>query len=349
VFLAPKGPDTFENIANDAGFTIIRPDLPRLQPLSKVLANIRYGSKLPHSVKKISDVITNENIDIVHASMTINYQAGFAAAVSDTPLIWYFNDTGTPWPVNKATATLAKYLSDEVAVAAEAVHEHFFTDSIETRTIYPPIDTEAFDPEETEPPSPSLRSELGIDADVPLVGTIGNINPVKGHKHLLRAVDLFRREYGAIAVVIVGKKLESREKYYQSVMNLRERLELSEETFFLGYRSDVPEIMAELDMFVLPSVSEASPITILEAMAMELPVVATNVGGVPEQVSDGETGWLVQPKDPQLLASSINEILSNEKEANKRAKAARRRVKRKYSMEQCVKNHVNMYNDTIDK
>ena len=347
VFLLPKGTDAFEKRANAAGFTVARPGFARLKPPRDVGANVRYVAEFPAAVERIRRVIDHHDVDLVHASMTINYQAAVAAKRASVPLAWFFNDTGTPWPLNRLTGRAAQLLADEIGVAAEAVHPHFFSASVDSRVVYSPVDVDTFDPNAVEANTSKLREELGIEAGTPVVGAVGNINPVKGHAHLLRAVARLEKRYGPVAVPIAGQVLGSRAEYFEKLKRLRSRLGLDSVVRFVGHRSDVPQLLSLLDVFVLPSIAEACPISVLEAMAMERPVVATRVGGVPEQIVDGEHGWLVPPEDPEALADALGDALASPAERRRRGEAARRRVLNRFSMERCVERHAELYRSTL--
>jgi Glycosyltransferase len=346
VFLLPEGTDAFEKRASAAGFTVARPDLARLNPPRDVRANARYVAEFPTATKRIRRVIDRHDIDLVHASMTINYQAAVAAKRAAVPLAWLFNDTGTPWPLNRLTGHAARLFADEIGVAAEAVHPHFFAASVDSRVVYSPVDVDTFDPQAVAA-NTALREKLGIEAGTPIVGTVGNVNPVKGHAHLLRAIARLERRYGPVAVPVVGKVLDSRQAYFEKLKRLRSRLGLDDAVRFVGHRSDIPQLLSLFDVFVLPSTAEACPISVLEAMAMERPVVATRVGGVPEQIVDGEHGWLVPPEDSEALAAALRDALESPAERRRRGEAARRRVLHRFSMARCVERHAELYRGAL--
>ncbi len=297
------------------------------------------------ATKRICDVIEEYNIDIMYASMTLNFQAVVAAYRSSTPIAWFFNDTSTPWPLTEITAQMAGFMADEIAVAADAVHDYYFSNDVTSRTIYPPVDTEEFNPDKIDQDSVSLREELDIDESTPIIGTVGNINPVKGHKYLLRSLPDVINKIGQVAVPIVGKILDTREEYITELKRLRSDLGLEDNVYFVGQRSDIPRIMADFDIFVLPSVREACPMAVLEAMAMQKPVVATRVGGTAEQIVDGEHGWLVPARSPSVLSNALTEALTNPEKSWQRATAARSRVQEKFSLNQCVESHYKMFKE----
>ena len=136
------------------------------------------------------------------------------------------------------------------------------------------------------------------------------------------------------------------------------REELSEQTktlglekhvLFLGMRNDVPEIISRSDLFVLPSINEGFGVVLLEAMAMKCPIVATNVGGVPEVVLDGETGLLVPPKDPVQLARGIIRLLKDSSLALQMAENGYQRLKTCFDIKETVTKTERMHKELIEK
>jgi L-malate glycosyltransferase len=125
------------------------------------------------------------------------------------------------------------------------------------------------------------------------------------------------------------------------------RLGLLDRCRFLGHRDDVPAVLAAADVFVLPSRSEASPNSVIEAMAAGLPVVATSVGGIPELVTDGRTGRLVPPGDPSALAQALVDLLDHPGHAAELGRAARARIERTASFERMVADFESLYLEEI--
>ena len=117
--------------------------------------------------------------------------------------------------------------------------------------------------------------------------------------------------------------------------------------YFLGLRQDIPRILAVLDVFVLPSLSEGLSMAILEAMIAGKPVVATQVGGNPELVLDGETGFLVPPRDSQALASSIVTLLTNRERAVQFAEKGKRRAEGQFSLRTMVRAYQTLYDECL--
>jgi glycosyltransferase involved in cell wall biosynthesis len=125
------------------------------------------------------------------------------------------------------------------------------------------------------------------------------------------------------------------------------RLGLDKRVHFLGLRQDIPRILALLDIFVLPSLSEGLSMAILEAMIAGKPVVATGVGGNPELVLDGETGFLVPPRDSQALAASVAALLMNRQQAVQFGEQGKRRAEGQFSLGTMVKTYQTLYDECL--
>jgi glycosyltransferase involved in cell wall biosynthesis len=348
-FLIPEGSDEFDDAATEAGFETYRLPMPRIRPPKRLIENVRFIAAFPQTTRRISSLIRSEPVNVVHANMSINFQTALAAAWTDTPLAWHFNDTLVPTPLRQVAGGAGCRLADELVVAADAVHDFYFPSSADSRTIYAPVDLDRFDPRTVDADQTRLRAELSIPADVPIVGTIGNLNPIKGHEYLLRAVAELIERGQEVVVPIVGARLDSQVEYHQQLLDLRSSLDLDAVVHFVGFRSDIPEMLSLFDVFVLPSVAEACPIVVLEAMAMECPIIATDVGGVSEQLPGPEYGWVVPPEDDSALADSIETAITSPERCRECATNARKRVESEFSLDICVDRHESLYRELAGK
>src|SRR5262249_48237680 len=151
-----------------------------------------------------------------------------------------------------------------------------------------------------------LLAELGLSSDARIVGSVAGLRPVKGHRYLLEAAAKLMKADARIHLVLVGDG-ELRDE----IAAQAERLGIGARTSMLGLREDSAQLAAAFDVAVLASLSEGLPNAVMEAMAAGAPVVATAVGGVPELIEDGETGFLVPPANPGALAERIEYALSH--------------------------------------
>jgi len=167
--------------------------------------------------------------------------------------------------------------------------------------IYNGVDLERFD----EAPGRELvRREFGIPEGAPVAVAVGRLEPEKGHPTLIEAWPLVHHHFPTAHLLIAGEGSERDRLEGLAAAHLRSEF-CCESVAFLGRRDDIPAVLAAADVVVMPSYREAQGIAILEALAAERPVVASNVGGIPEMISDGENGILVPSHDPSALAAAI--------------------------------------------
>jgi glycosyltransferase involved in cell wall biosynthesis len=178
------------------------------------------------------------------------------------------------------------------------------------------------------------REALRIPADGQLVVAVGNLYPVKDHASLLRAL----ASLPAARVAIAGRGAEE-----EPLRRLASELGIAERVHLLGLRDDVETVFAAGDVFAQPSLSEGLPLAVLEAMASGLPVVASRVGGIPEAVIEGETGFLTPPADPAALAAALARVLEAEDRGASLGAAGRARVAAEFSVEQMAARYRQLY------
>lgn len=192
-------------------------------------------------------------------------------------------------------------------------------------------------------PEPALRgtdvrAELGLEPGAPVIGALARLDPQKGYDVLVEALVVLRRHRPDVRVLIAG---EGRE---------RPRLEaaiaahgLTDRVRLLGHRDDAADFLAALDVVVMPSRWEGSPLALVEAMALARPIVATAVGGIPDLITDEEHGLLVAPEDPQALAAALERILGDAALARRLGVAARRRQRAELSIDVTVERLERLY------
>jgi len=203
-------------------------------------------------------------------------------------------------------------------------------------TVYNGVDLRRFHPATV---NGEVRQRLGLrDHAGRIIGIIGRLSPEKDHATFLQAAELVCRRQPDAAFLIVGEGPLRAE-----LEHLAGRLKLASQVSFVPNQADMEEIFAALDVLVVSSHYEGCSNVILEAMAMRKPVVATAVGGNPELVIDGETGFLVPARSPEPLAEAILEVLGDPARARTLGEAGRRRVEERFSMERSVTDTLELY------
>lgn len=228
---------------------------------------------------------------------------------------------------------LARWLQNVVGIPAAKV-----------QLIHNGVDTGQFHPAPERQPGAARPQPVPFGGDCFVVGTVGRIQDVKNHEGLIDAFAHLRQmlpQDTGLRLAIVGDgPLMPRVKEKIAAAGLADCIWLP------GARSDIADVMRGLDLFVLPSLAEGTPVTVLEAMASGLPVVATRVGGLPEVVEENVTGLLVQPADAPALAAALLSFRSCPEHARRSGAAGRLRVERQYSMHAMLDAYAGLY-DTL--
>jgi glycosyltransferase involved in cell wall biosynthesis len=185
-----------------------------------------------------------------------------------------------------------------------------------------------------------FRSAYGIAADVPLIGIVGRITPIKNHALFLQAAAQIRKQLPTARFVIVGDG-EIRAEIEAQV----DQLGLREAVIFTGWQKDLAHIYSDLDVLVISSINEGTPVTVIEALAAGCPVVATAVGGVPDLLDHGKLGKLVNDQTPESLAKAIVETLANPPDG----KEAQALMVDRYGIERLVKDLDGLYRGILAK
>ena len=176
-----------------------------------------------------------------------------------------------------------------------------------------------------------LRSEFGVAADQHLIVYMGRLRTVKGVEFGIRAFATALEQLPNIRMVLAGEG--DQRNFLGSLVS---ELGISEQVEFLGVRNDVPELLGAADSVLMPSLTEGFPRTAIEAMAAGKPVIATNVGGTPEAVIDGETGILVPARDSDALSAAIVRLVGDTDLQARLAQAGRKRAEKNYSVDRYV-------------
>ena len=173
------------------------------------------------------------------------------------------------------------------------------------------------------------RTENPRKPDILALTSVTALKPVKGVSYLIEACQLLKKQDISFKCHIIGGGID-----YKSIADLIRKFNIKDSVYLLGIKSqnEIRDYLQSSDLFVLPSISEGIPVAVMEAMAMELPVIAPNITGLPEIIEDGINGYLVPPKNPQALAEKIIDLYNNPKEIIAFGKAARKTIEEKFNL-----------------
>ena len=207
------------------------------------------------------------------------------------------------------------------------------------RVVHNAIDAEDFSRGDA---AGTLKSELGLSATTRLITAVGRLSPEKALDRLIRAVAALADGGHPVHVALVGEGDQR-----PALEALARTLRVQDRVHLLGHRAPVKPLYPGMDLLCLPSLTEGLPNAVLEAQAMEVPVVATDVGGVAELVQDGETGRLVEPDDVSALARAIAEVFEQPEQTARMVQAARRRIEQKFTFQSRMRRMQAIYDELL--
>jgi len=283
-------------------------------------------------VLKLIRIINAHKIDVIHAngSRCMIY-GGIAGKIKRIPVIWHVRIVEKD---NLLDRILSK-LADRIIVISNSVRDRFnwLKNREKISVIYNGIDIDDFTRNIN---TDKIRKKLSITETEIVIGTVGQLIPMKGHKYFIEAAKIVLEKVKNIKFLIVGGSQEDN-SYEMELKNMVKNYGLEDKIIFTGYRKDIKNIIALIDIFVFSAVGEGFGRVLIEAMALQKPVVASNSGGIPEIVVDGETGILVPERDSLSIASAIIKLINEKGMRYKMGIAGRKRVEERFTIERHVK------------
>jgi glycosyltransferase involved in cell wall biosynthesis len=297
---------------------------------------------------KLTQHIRNKNPDIVH---THKYKDNILACIAATALkvqhvVRIVHGMAEPFRGREYTRMIAYRMLDDIAIRSRVSKLIAVSANIESKLgikygfskvvcIRNGIN---LDKVRITSPRQATRARLGVDPNAYLVGTVGRLAAVKGHEFLLQAASLPQWNTGLMQYLIVGDG-----PLMPSLRALAARLGIEKQVILAGHRNDIYDLIAAMDAFVLPSLHEGIPMVLLEALALDRPVIASRVGGIPEVIEHGVNGLLVAPASPVELHAALNTLMHDSSYSELLGLSGRRRVENEYSATLMVKRTAALY------
>jgi glycosyltransferase involved in cell wall biosynthesis len=296
--------------------------------------------------------VVRQGIDIVHAyNFYGNVFAVPPARLARAPVVVAsIRDLG-PYltPLQKRVQRHVCRLADCVVVNADAVRTWLVGEGYDAERIVVirnGVDLTRF----REPSQPDrVRREFELPPGVPLVAVVSRLNRLKGLEQFLEAAAVVGRRSTEARFMVIGEAPPHDREYLDELKRLAARLGIGDRVIFTGLRSDVPALLAGVDVAVMPSLNEALSNALLESMAAGAPVVATRVGGTPEALVDGETGLLVPPGDIASLAGAVTNLLEAPALAMRLGRAARQSIADRFSVERMAETTERLYSELLTR
>ena len=296
----------------------------------------RQELSLP-ALLSIWKLLKETDSDIVHANTPRPLMAvGLASRLAHTPAVFCSRRVDFPLR-SRLSAFKYNWFIDRVLTISSSIEETLSSAGVKRsiiEVVYEGVDLDWIDDQQTLPLN---RPDKGL-----VIGTVAHMSPEKGHTDLLDAIGILKSSFPRIHLLIVGDG-----ELRDALKERTRRLAIEDLVTFAGFRSDSEAVMKQFDIFCLPSLSEGLSSAILAAMANRLPVVSTSVGGIPELVSDGVTGSLVPPGDPESLAAALETLLKDSQLRNRMGEAGRSRVAQHFTVQQKLDATENAYRELL--
>ena len=317
-----------------------------------VPATAKLAAGMLQEARRFRKLFAGRQLPLLHFNDTGCEAAPLGARMAGVPVLTGtlhalpgYDRPGMAWPRRFLEHASIRCLDVAIGVSEYTKWEwvrrtHVDPDRI--RVIHNGIEVAAFVPRR---PAAAVRAEIGIPAGCPIIGMTARLHPMKGHVYLLRAMPAVVRAVPDVHLVLAGAG-ELRRPLEETAAQAG----FAERVHFLGHRTDVADVTQIYDVAVLPSVTlECLPYTLMEAMALRKPVVASRFSGIPEVVADGVTGTLVPPRDPKALAVAIVDLLRDPDKARAFGEAGRRRVEEKFTLKRMLDETFALYEELLGR
>jgi glycosyltransferase involved in cell wall biosynthesis len=292
------------------------------------LSTLQASTRLTTFIRDNADVVVTKGL-LAH------FYGGMAAMRARVPCIWHVqevvNSTHLGGFYVKVFNAVARLWARLIVVDAQSVGAQFASDLHQTgkvRLLYNGIDIEQFalDGQKATLSFPAHNGHRPL-----VIGHVGRVVPLKGQHVLIEAFAQLYKQWPNVHLALVGAPLFDTDHYLRRLHEMVAAHDIEDRVHFLGFRRDIPDIMRALDIFVHPSVEADSPVSVQEAMATGLAVIASSVPGTVELISDGVDGYLVAPDDATALAAKLATLIGNPAARQQLAQAARQRAEQRYA------------------
>lgn len=333
-------------------YLAVRPQSPLRAPLSGLIASwhempLRNSLDL-QSVKSIANLINQHGIDIVHAHVGRDYLvAAMATRKAPRAKLVITRHHYLPLKKNPLYRWMLEDVSAVIAVSdsvRDSVIERVGLEPERVHTIPNWIDPARFQPVDRDAARAmfQLRSNLTI-------ACIGQIVPAKGQEEFIRAASRVAQMRSDVTFLVVGEETEEGHPFTQELKALTEKLGLRDRVRFLGFVSDVPTLLAAVDIVVVPSWNEGFSLVTIEALASRKAVLASNAGGIAGIIKDGATGLLFPPRDVKVLADKLSWMLSDAPLRERLAVQGQKDVYVRFGREQIIDRIEALYLDLLGR
>ena len=310
--------------------------------------NIKHLRELK-AIPRLTTYLKSIRADLVHTQLeAANILGNISAKLLRLPSVCTIHvmpslDVKTKTKLHQKVEwfTLRHFCDRVIAVSEEARQYHRTISGApngQVKTIYNGIDLTTFSNMDSARERSQVRAELGIPPEADVLVTVAVLRPPKGIQFLIRAMPAILASHPNTYYLVVGSG-----SHRDALVEEVSRAGVNERVVFAGMRKDVPRLLASSDIFVLPTLTEALPTVLAEAMAARLPLIASRVGGIPEMVTEGQNGFLIEPEDQESLSRACIRLLKNQEERAEMGAEGWKIVNQKFSIQRQVEQLKDFY------
>jgi len=343
IVVMPDEEGGFADAVRDRGLEVTQLEyrIPKhFESLQALQWNLGWAARFLLSVSQIRRAIRRADPDIVHLNGLLLLQPGVAAALEDVDIVWYLvSDNIYPQWLVKTLVPFVNRVSTEVVLISESNREFYRQTDRDVSIIPGGVDVDNIvEDEVSDARIQEFWDTHRIDPGRPTVLTLAKTHKMKGQIYGIKALAHLNQD---INYLIAGPKRD--EEYVKTLRQTAAELDVEDQVYITGFVDDKFAALVGADVFLLPSIGEGTPLAIMEALALNLPIVATDVGGVSELLDDGNAGQLVPPKEPRAITRAVRIYLEDPDLATRHANAGYERVYAEYDIDTAVSRYEDVY------
>ena len=336
----PDGEGTAGPYIAEAGLPVDR--LPILKPVhpKKLFAFLTFALSVPVALWRLVRYLRRHRPDVIHVNGAFDVAPALAGRLAGVPVVWHLNDTVFGPGLSLRLGWLVKRVATVVVTAADRVGQHYGV-ADRAMTIHAPVDTDRN----------AARAPGWTPGAAAKVGLLANWNWIKGHDRFVDLIALLRDRGRSVQGVVMGAFHERQRAFWEPIVDRMKRDGLDQHVDARGFVADTAAGLAELDILVLTSQSEASPMCVHEGMSIGVPQVVFDVGGVREMLGegDGAAGIIVPPGDVEAMADGVARLLDDPDLYARMAANGQARARAHFSLDACVARHQEAYGRAVGR
>ncbi len=301
---------------------------------------IKYFIFFFYEIIKLAIFFKKQKYDLIQANSTPQFKAVIAAFILRLEIVWIIEDSYFPSIIVLIFRFLSNLTNCKIIYTSQRVYNFYFKEkkvlNNKIKEIFAPVDMTKFDPDQ------NFSVPDYIDQNRTIITTVASMVPVKGLEYFVEAAEKIHDKNRDTSFIIAGPEISSQREYSKKIKLM---LQDKEYINYIGMCDNIPELLANSNLFICSSISEAGPLTVYEAMSMKIPVVTTDVGASRQIIENFNSGIIVPIKNSFELYKAADKILNNKNLRENISKKAFIFSKNFFSLDKISKKYMEFYNN----